>query len=370
MHVRATVGLRVVAPLLGGAVTGRDAARAASAPDPWVRWAAAVALGGFGHYAAAAALLGPLWRDLRAGPAVRAHAAITRASHLRQLGGHTAAARLDAAALRLALPPAAGGAACCAAPDDAAPDDAVPDDGGPEAGSSRWGLDVAAATTDALTGLAADALGRFDAATAGVLLGRAGAWCGPPGSRTRVRHGWVRAETALVAGDPGAALVAADEALAGARALGSARHVLKSRLVRAVAAGVAGEDRTSVLAELDTVAADALRTGHLPLHRPALLAAADLAGPVRVPAAGPPPNGAGGGPDAGECAARTGHPAADQATRPGPGHADAGARHAGASQSDTRSRQTDAESRRHAVLHTVSVLYTRSDGTGRDLLRE
>ena len=342
MHVRATVRPRVVAPLLGGGVTREDATRAASSPDPRARWAAAVALGGFGHYAAAAALLGPLWREQGAGAAVRAHAAVTRASHLRQLGGHGAAARLDGTALRLVLPRGAGGVVSREAPDGAAPQD----------GNARWGLDAAAATADALTGLAADALGRFDATTAGVLLERAAAWCGPPGSRTRVRYGWVLAETALVAGDPGTALAAAGEALAGARALGSTRHVLKSRLVRAVAAGVAGEDRTSVLAELDAVAADALRTGHLPLHRPALLAGTDLPGPVRA------------------AAARTGHPAADQATVPGPGHADAGTRHAGASQSDTRSRQTDAECRRHAVLHTVSVLYTRSDGTGRDLLRE
>lgn len=239
-----------VRALLTGAVTDREVAAAAHPDGPAeLRWAAAVARGGSGHYAAAAALLDGVRRDPGTGVVPRAHATVTRASHLRQLGGHRAAAALDGAALRLVLPGAV-----------------TPGDPG------AWGLGRAAAVADALTGLAADALGRLDAATAAVLLCRAGPWCGPHGHRTRIRHGWVTAETALVAGDPAAALAAADEALAGARALGSARHVLKSRLVRAVAAGVAGQDRADVVAELDAVAADALVHGLLPLHRPALLA--------------------------------------------------------------------------------------------------
>lgn len=335
-----------VRALLTGAVTDREVAAAAHPDGPAeLRWAAAVARGGSGHYAAAAALLDGVRRDPGTGVVPRAHATVTRASHLRQLGGHRAAAALDGAALRLVLPGAV-----------------TPGDPG------AWGLGRAAAVADALTGLAADALGRLDAATAAVLLRRAGPWCGPHGHRTRIRHGWVTAETALVAGDPAAALAAADEALDGARALGSARHVLKSRLVRAVAAGVAGQDRADVVGELDAVAADALVHGLLPLHRPALLARADLTGPGPGPDGAPDP--AGGGPDAVPARTYRGRRRADRATPEAGSGPVAGARHAGASPFDTRSRRADAEGRRHAVLHTVSVLYTRSDRSGRDLLRE
>ncbi|MFG1634438.1 hypothetical protein [Pseudonocardia alni] len=350
MHVRQGGARRApsaeVRALLAGAATDREVAAAGRPDGPAeLRWAAAVARGGSGHYAAAAALLDGVRRDPSTGVVPRAHATVTRASHLRQLGGHRAAAALDGATLRLVLPGA-----------------------GPPADPGPWGLDRAAAVADALTGLAADALGRLDAATAAVLLRRAGPWCGPHGHRTRVRHGWVTAETALVAGDPAAALVAADQALAGARALGSARHVLKSRLVRAVVAGVAGQVRADVVAELDAVAADALVHGLLPLHRPALLARADLAGPAPGPDGAPDP--AGGGPDAVPDRPHRGRRGADRATPKAGSGPVAGARHAGASPFDTRSRRAGAEGRRHAVLHTVSVLYTRSDRSGRELLRE
>ncbi|WP_224392167.1 hypothetical protein [Pseudonocardia sp. ICBG1293] len=332
---------RVRALLAGTAAAGEVAAAAGAGGPPELRWAAAVAWGGSGYYAAAASLLDGVRRDPAAGVVVRAHATLTRASHLRQLGGHRAAAALDGDALRLMLPGAGH-----------------PADPGP------WGLHRAAAVADALTGLAADALGRLDAGTAALLLGRAEPWCGPPGHRTRVRYGWVAAETALVARDVAGALAAADAALAGAVALGSARHVLKSRLVRAVAAGVAGADRTAVGAELDAVAADALAHGLLPLHRPALLARADLAGPQDVPVCD------GGGPDVVPDRPRHGRPGADRGTPDAGSGPVVGARHAGASPFDTRSRRADAEGRRHAVLHTVSVLSTRSDRSGRDLLRE
>ncbi|MEU6699109.1 hypothetical protein [Pseudonocardia sp. NPDC046786] len=330
--------------LLGGPASTAETAAAGRSGPLW-RWAGGVALGGLGHYAAAAAVLEPLSRSPAAGPVLRAHAAVARASHLRQLGGHAAAAVLDGGALRALSAIAAAGAPPAA---------------------DVWGTGAGAATADALTGLAADALGRFDARTARVLLDRAGPWCGGPGHRSRVRHDWVLAETALIAGDPIAALGAAGRALAGARLLGSPRHVLKSRLVRAVAGGVAGEDPVAVLAELDAVAAEADGSGLLPLHRAALLAGADLA--ARTGAR--PPSGQRGGPSAGAGRARTGHATADRATPDGRHDPDARGRHAGASRFDTRSRQTDAEGRRSAVLRTVSVLYTRSDGSGRELLRE
>ena len=115
------------------------------------RWAAAVALGGQGRYAAAAMLLDGLRRDPAVAPVVAAHAAVTLASHRRQLGGHAAARRLDAEALARA---AAG-----------PPSVVVP--GGL--------LTAAAAHVDALVGLAADALGTGDLAGARRLLDRADA---------------------------------------------------------------------------------------------------------------------------------------------------------------------------------------------------
>jgi len=357
--------------LLAGPATPGEAAAAARRSDPLRRWAAGVALGGLGRYAAAAAVLEPLSRSPEAGPVGRARAVLARASHLRQLGGHAAAAVLDGRALRTLVTgtgtvtgtgqgtseyraPATTADALGAA---AAAGGGLPD---------RWGAGARAAVADALTGLAADALGRFDARTAGRLLDRADPWCGGPGHRTRVRYEWVLAETALVVGRPAVAVAAAGRALSGARLLGSPRHVLKSRLVRAVAAGVAGEDPVAVLAELDDVAADAWGAGLLPLHRPALLAAADLADRTDLRR----PSGEVAAPSAGPGRTRSGHVAADRATPGGRRDPDAEVRHAVASRLDTRSRQADAEGRRSAVLRTVSALYTRSDGAGRDLLRE
>ncbi|UVS82094.1 hypothetical protein [Actinokineospora sp. UTMC 2448] len=60
-------------------------------------WLAAVALGARGHYAAAATHLGPLARS--PDPVLAALAAATRASHLRQVGGHAAARSWDARGL-------------------------------------------------------------------------------------------------------------------------------------------------------------------------------------------------------------------------------------------------------------------------------
>jgi len=55
------------------------------------RWLVAVALGGQGRYAAAATELGRLLADPAVPRAVAAHAAVTRAAHRRQQGGHAAA---------------------------------------------------------------------------------------------------------------------------------------------------------------------------------------------------------------------------------------------------------------------------------------
>ena len=173
------------------------------------RWVAAVALGGQGHYARAVTLLLGLLHDPAVPRVVAAHAAVTLASHRRQLGGHSAARRYDALGLRLAT-----GAA------------AVP--GVPS---------VAAARADALTGLAADALGTGDLRGSHDLLARATAACtvvDPAGAdRSAIRAGWVAAELALFSGDGPAASRAADAAAARAAGSRSSRHRVKSAIVPA-----------------------------------------------------------------------------------------------------------------------------------------
>jgi hypothetical protein len=71
--------------------------RAAATGPARHRWLAAVVLGAQGWYAAAASLLDPLRRH--PDPVLAALAGTALASHRRQLGGHTAAHALDAAAL-------------------------------------------------------------------------------------------------------------------------------------------------------------------------------------------------------------------------------------------------------------------------------
>ncbi|XVS63880.1 hypothetical protein ACQPYE_37465 [Actinosynnema sp. CA-299493] len=161
------------------------------------RWSAAVVLGGQGHYAAAASVLGEL---IGRGGLFGSLAASTLASHRRQLGGHAAARVLDGRALAMA--PGGGGA--------------DPDD-----------VDPAGARADALLGLAADAIGtgRLDEAR------RLHARVEPRGWRSRVRHQWLAAEIALAGGLAEHAVHPAEVAAATAREAGATRHILKSDLV-------------------------------------------------------------------------------------------------------------------------------------------
>jgi hypothetical protein len=274
------------------------------------RWLVAVALGGQGRYAAAAAVLGDLLTAPGVPPAVAAHAAVTLAAHRRQLGGHAAARGLDGVGLRLA-------AAAPAAPPDAD------------------GTDALAARIDALVGLAADAVGTGAVGQAGRLLDAAAeAVRGHPAWRPAVRLGWVRAELALLRGDAAAAVAPARAALEVATAGGSVRHVLKSRIVHAVARAVAGADPGESLAELDSAGDDADRAGLLPLVWPARYAAADLIENA--------PNGVS---TANDAAART----ADRSVNGLP---------------------SGAPRRRHAGTATVSVILGRCDPVGRRLMRE
>ncbi|WP_214407106.1 hypothetical protein [Pseudonocardia lacus] len=257
-------------------------------------------------------MLTGLLADRRVPPATAAHAAVTLASHRRQLGGHAAARPLDALGLRLAS--------------------TALREGGSEPDVD--GADARAARTDALVGLAADALGTGDVRGAARLLdvaeevGR-----GHPSWRPGVRAGWVRAELALLRGVPAEAVEPAERAVAASRTAGSWRHEVKSRIVLAVARSAHSRSprvaRTAVV-ELDEMASKARKSGLLPLAWPADLAAADLLAQ---------------------------EPLANEWRR-------ATVRQ---SSSDTTSGATR---RRHSARATLSVIVARADPVGRRLVRE
>ena len=261
-----------------------------AAVEPEERWLVAVALGGQGHYAAAAAELERLAADPAVPRRIAAHAAVTRAAHLRQLGGHAAARSWDARGLRLAT--ADGGAS----PDRGSACGGSPGGRGtPGGGVAGVGLagavpcdgtDAGAARIDALVGLAADAIGLGDPGGAERLLAAAApALAAHPSWRPATRACWVRAELALVRGRPAAAVAPAEAALAAAGRGGSRRHVLKSRIVLAVARSAAGVmTPAAAVTELDAAAAECAGLGLLPLCWPAGLAALDL---TPLPAAKP-----------------------------------------------------------------------------------
>jgi hypothetical protein len=242
-----------------GPAPGTDVHGAALAGAPRTRWLAAVALGGQGRYAAAATVLRPLidGRD----QVLAALAGATLASHRRQLGGHTAARRLDAAALatlaKLGKPPVRA------------------TDG------SAYDIDLGGAWSDVLLGLTADAIGvgqlsqarRLHAAARALLdEGRVGGW------RARVRTGWVAAELGLASGRPEAGRADAEHAARLARAAGARRHIVKSELVLATtfAAGGTPEGAAHAHGLLEGVLSASLKWGIFSLAWPAALLLADL----------------------------------------------------------------------------------------------
>jgi hypothetical protein len=219
----------VTAAVLTNAAFGDDPGRwplpAATAPhELWLR---AVAAGGQGRYGSALADLSLLCRGPR-GPVVSlAHS--TRASFLRQLGWHDGARTWDGRALAIA------------------------------------GCDPEA-RTDALIGLAADALGvgRF-AASARALQGAAELMTESVPARLRVRLAWVSAELEMARGHGPAAVGHAERAAEAAAALGSARHTVKSEVVRAAALSCAGDtDASRRVADAALNATD--RLGMIPLR--------------------------------------------------------------------------------------------------------
>jgi hypothetical protein len=174
------------------------------ASTPYELWLRAVAAGGQGYYGSAMADLDRVCRLHRGGPLVSlAHS--TRASFLRQLGWHDRARRWDGRAMALA-------------------------------GSDQE------AGADALIGLAADALGVGRFAVSATALRRAGELLtesAPP--RLPVRLAWVSAELAMARGEGAAAVTHADRAVELAAAFGSARHAVKSDVIRAAAMCSAGD---------------------------------------------------------------------------------------------------------------------------------
>lgn len=201
-----------------------------AATTPRQHWLRAVAAGGQGRYAAAAADLTALLRDAPNGPlASLAHS--TRASFLRQLGGHDLARGLDGRALALA------------------------------------GEEPEAAA-DALVGLAADALGVGRFAASAALLARARQVPEPSfPARLAVRRNWVTAELAMVTGDGATAVRHAERALelVSDAGEGMARHRVKSQVVLAGALCCAGNvDRARGVAE--AALQDAERLGLIPLR--------------------------------------------------------------------------------------------------------
>jgi hypothetical protein len=301
-HVGAPAGLRAAA---FGATPGAPV-RVPAGAGHRDRWLAAVALGGQGRYAAAAAELARLRADPSTPVAIVAHAAVTAAAHRRQLGGHATALVDDGFALRIAT--AAG-------------------PGTPDVD----GTDVAAARIDALIGLAADNVGLGRPLVAQGLLDSAESSSRDhPSWRLPVRIGWVRAELALLRGAPEAATVPAADAVRRARAAGSVRHLVKSLIVHVVATVLAGDMiAESGVSELDRLAQECAERGLAPLEWPCRLAAADLI-------------------------LRTGDGANDATTH--------------MAQQSAGGATTGAARRRHAALLTMSVIERRCEPRGRRLI--
>ncbi|OLT87825.1 hypothetical protein [Mycobacterium syngnathidarum] len=198
-----------------------------SATTPRERWLRAVAAGGQGRYGCALTELGVLLRGRDAGPLVSlAHS--TRASFLRQLGGHARARAADGQAW------------------------------------ARCGDDAEAAA-DALVGLAADALGLGRFGVSERLLDRARALETSANSRRQIRLEWVSAELAMVQGDGAAAVEHARRGVAAAAGHRSTRHAVKSDVVLAAALCSAGEfDAAREVADAALLASE--KSGLIPLR--------------------------------------------------------------------------------------------------------
>ena len=240
------------AAAFGASPEAHPLASPATAEEHWLR---AVSLGGQGRYAAAQADLELAARG-RPGLARLSLIHSTGASFLRQLGWRQRAARLDGRALSLAV-----GARAGIAPG--------------EPGDSGW-----VGHCDALTGLAADALGQGRLALGHRLLGRCydELLAPEPGGqlwRLRIRWNWVAAELALVSADPATARGYAETAASQAADCPSVRHQVKSALIGAAVAAASG-DQERALADVTLVSAACAKHGLLPLGWAAAMLEAGL----------------------------------------------------------------------------------------------
>lgn len=125
------------------------------------------------------------------------------------------------------------------------------------------------AAFDCRLGLASDAVGLGDEATARAELGRAAALAEGHAEwwRQRVRLGWVEAEVELLAGDPERAIAAAHDAVELAERSGAPRHVAKGLLFLGIAQIEAGR-LDEAIATLRRGALLAESLGTLPLQWP------------------------------------------------------------------------------------------------------
>ncbi|MDX1875924.1 hypothetical protein SBI67_27725 [Mycolicibacterium sp. 120266] len=214
------------------------------------RWLRAVAAGGQGRYASALTDLAHLAAHTAPGPGGEPLLSLsysTRASFLRQLGGHDLARGWD-------------GRAWAAAGQDR------------EAGA------------DALIGLAADALGVGRFALSATLLQRAERLIDGSGpARLPVRLHWVSAELNMAGGAGAVAVGHAERATELAESTGSPRHAVKSAVVLAAALCSAGRlpDARRIA---DEAFGDTERLGLVPLRWALACLLADIGSTVHPPA--------------------------------------------------------------------------------------
>lgn len=192
--------------------------------DPVDSWHRAVALGAQGYYAAARAGLARTRRMDLCTPELVSLSLSTEGSLWRQLGWYDRASHCDGAALAAAT----------------------------QTGES---------TADALTGLAADALGAGRLALSRRLLERVH----PEGWRQEIRLRWVSAEWAMASGLGEQALRYADEAVSLSAVGPSMRHRVKSALLRA-AALTCVHARDEAMSEAEKVSAACAANGLVPLQ--------------------------------------------------------------------------------------------------------
>lgn len=207
------------------------------APTGVQEWQRAVDLGAQGRAAAARRVLSTLTADPAVSPSVASLAHSTRASLLRQAGGHGPARVGDGRACLLAV-----GAT-------------RPSSGADGAADAGW---LSAAWLDGLVGLAADNLGLGDFAASRRLLDRAAehaAACSVlesadwrTAARTRLRLSWVRSEWGLYSGDLDTARAAAAASAELVDAVPSDRHRVKTDLIGAAVAAASGETEAAVAA--------------------------------------------------------------------------------------------------------------------------